>query len=179
MSNVSTLVGNVLNGKPEFNREIDGEKFYTIDVEFKSVTIKVLISEYICAGRVFEDKISVTGCLMSDVYRKGKLPVFYFYANKIVAADMDAEVNNLVNFSVTVTKVRDFNHNEQCKDILPLVGSAGSPLSTTSVLYLCTINSLARKLKDIPKGYTLTGTGYLKKFRDIYEIYVQDAEIKH
>lgn len=177
MSNVSTLIGNVLKGVPELNRTIDGEKFYTIVVEFKSVVIPVLISEYICADRVFEDKISVTGCLMSDVYKKGKLPQFYFYANSIEAADMDAEVNNLINFSVTVTKVREFKHNDQCKDILPLVGAAGSPLSTTSVLYLCTINALARKLKDVPKGYALKGTGYLKQFRDVYEIYVQNAEI--
>lgn len=176
MGKVSTLIGNVLDGVPKFNRSIDGEKFYTIDVEFKEVRIKVLMSEYVSAGRTFEDKISVTGCLMSDVH-KGKLPVFYFYANAIESVDLDTELTNTINFTVTITKVREFKQNDRSKDILPLVGSNGSPLCATSVFYLCTINSLARRLKDVPKDYVLSGTGYLKAFRDVYEIYVQDAEI--
>ena len=176
MGKVSELIGVVVDGTPTPNREIDGEKFNTIKVSFRDTVIPVLCSEHVNTT-VFDKgtKVKVVGCLMSDI-EDNQLPVFNFYANSIELTDMDAESTNLINFSCTVTKVREFKTNSRCVDILPLVASDGSPLHTTSVLYLCAHSSVARKLKDKKKGYTISGTGYLKAFRDIYEILIVNVD---
>lgn len=176
MGKVSELIGEVVDGKLTLNRTIDGEDFYTISVSFRGTVIPVLFSQYV-NDKVFEagTKLKVVGCLMSDI-SEGKLPVFYFYANSFEVLDLDAETTNVINFSCVVTKVREFKTNSRCVDILPLVTSDGSPLNTTSVFYLCARGSVARKLKDKEKGYTVTGTGYIKSYRDVYEIYIMDLE---
>lgn len=176
MGKVSTLIGEVVDGKLKKNREVDGEEFYTIQVSFRGTEIPVLFSKFVNDTEYPENtKLAVTGCIMSDI-SGGKLPKFYFYANKMEVVDIDEETTNIINFTCTVTKVREFKTNSRCVDILPLVGSDGSPLSSTSILYLCLRSSIARKLKDKPKGYTLTGTGYLKPYKDIYEIYVATVD---
>lgn len=176
MGKVSELVGKIVDGELKLNRNINGEKFYTILASFHDTVIPVLFSSYVNSVQFDTDsKIKVSGCLMSDIARD-KLPVFYLYANSIEQVDIDTETTNQINFSCTVTKVREFKTNSRCVDILPLVAADGSPLNTTSVLYLCAKNSIARKLKDKEKGYTITGTGYLKAFRDIYEIYINSVD---
>jgi len=176
MGKVCELIGQVLDGTPVENRVIDGERFFTIKVSFRKTEIPVLFSEYIDVSGFEKDaKVRVTGCIMSDI-RSGELPVFYFYANKIELADLDEELTNEVKFSCTVTKVKDFQTNTRCVDILPLVAADSSPLKTTSILYLCARNADARKLKGKPKGYTITGKGYLTPFRDVYEIYITEVE---
>ena len=170
MSKVSELIGEVVDGKLKENRTIDGEKFYTIRVSFRGTEIPVLFSKYVNQTEYPENtKLKIIGCLMSDV-ANGSLPVFYFYANNITVVDMDTESTNLVNFTCTVTKVRYFKANDSCVDILPLVGSYTSPLNRVSVLYLCARGGMARKLKNKPKGYVISGTGYLKAFRDVHEV---------
>lgn len=177
MSNkVSVLIGSVVEGTPKLNRTIKGERFYTVKVSFNSTVIPVLYSQYVNDKEFEKDtKLKVTGCLMSDI-ADGKLPVFYIYANSIEVESIDCEECNLLNFSCTVTKVRDFKTNNNCTDILPLVASDGSPLCTTSILYLCAKHSTARKLRNKKKGYTISGNGYLKQYRDIYEIYIKDVD---
>ena len=176
MGKVSELIGTVVDGKLKENRKISGERFYTMDVSFRDTQIPVLFSEYVNI-REFENdtKVKVIGCLMSDIH-DGELPVFYIYANSIEQVDIDTDTTNKINFSCTVTKVREFKTNGRCVDILPLVAADGSPLSTTSIIYLCARGAAARKLKDKEKGYTITGTGYLKPFRDIYEVYINSIE---
>lgn len=176
MGKVCELVGVVIDGNPKENRFINGERFMTISVSFRNTIIPVLFSEYNNVEHYEEGvKLRVTGCVMSDK-NNGTLPVFYFYANKIELADYDEESTNEVNFSCTVTKVKEFTTNTRCIDILPLVASDSSPLKTTSILNLCARNADARKLKDKPKGYTITGKGYLTPYRDIYEIYITEIE---
>lgn len=176
MSKVSELIGSVVDGTLVPNRIIDNEQFYTIQVSFRDTVIPVLFSQFVNEESFTPDtKLKVTGCVMSDI-AGGQLPVFYFYANAIEVVELDSEETNLVNFSCTVTKVREMKSNTRCVDILPLVAADGSPLSTTSILYLCARNGIARKLKTKEKGYTITGSGYLKQFRDIYEIYVTNVD---
>lgn len=176
MGKVSKLIGCIIDGKPKLNRTVDNEDFYTIDVSFRDTVIPVLYSQYLTDTEEFEKdtKIEVTGCLMSDI-NEG-LPVFYVYANSIESADIDAETTNKVTFSCQVTKVKDFSADSRCVDILPLVTSDVSPLDTTSILYLCARGSLARKLKGKEKGYVIEGEGYLKAFRDIYEVYITHVD---
>lgn len=176
MSNVSELIGEVVAGKLQINRIIEDECFYTVLVKFHGTVIPVLFSQYVR----FDDfekgsKVKVIGCLMSDVV-EGQLPIFYIYANSIESVDIDMETTNRINFSCKVTKVREFKTNSRCIDILPLVACYGSPLNSTSVLYLTAYSGIARKLKDVVSGYTINGVGYLKAFRDIYEIYITDIE---
>ena len=176
MSKHSELIGSVVDGSLVPNRVIDGEQFYTILVSFKDTQIPVLFSEFVNTTVYEKDtKLRVSGCIMSDI-GEGKLPVFYFYANSIEVESLDSEECNIVNFSCQVTKVRPMQHNARCIDILPLVASDGSPLRTTSILYLCARTGLARKLKNKEKGYTITGSGYIKQFRDIYEIYITKVD---
>ena len=176
MGKVSELIGKVVDGQRQLNRTIADEKFYTILVDFRGTVIRVLFSEYVSTKDYENDsKIKVTGCLMSDI-ADHKIPVFYIYGNTIESVDIDTETTNEISFSCTVTKVKEFKSNGRCVDILPLVVADGSPLSTTSVLYLCARSKVARKLKDKEKGYTITGVGYLKTFRDIYEIYINHVE---
>ena len=176
MSIVSTLIGEVVNGKPVWNRNISGEDFCTIEVSFRDTVIPVLFSSLVYdKDWDTSSKVSVTGCLISDI-RDGKLPVFYFLANSIKSVDMDLETTNEINFSCTVTKVRELKMDSRCTDILPLVASDWTPLDTTSILYLTVRAATARKLKDKKKGYKITGKGYLKEFRDIYEISVNTVD---
>jgi hypothetical protein len=176
MGKQSELIGEVIDGKLKHNRTIGDEEFDTILVSFKGTQIPVLFSHFVNSTD-FENgsKLKITGCLISDI-AEGKLPVFYFYANSIELADLDAETTNEINFSCTVTKVREFQSNSRCIDILPLVAADGSPLNTTSVLYLCARMQAARKLRNKEKGYTIVGRGYLKQFRDIYEILITKVE---
>lgn len=176
MGKVCELIGSVVDGELRVDRMIEDEVFYTVTMRFKDTVVPVLFSSYINSENLVTDtKYAVKGCIMSDI-EQGNLPVFYFYVNSMKVVDMDSETTNIVSFSCTVTKVKEFDTNSRGIDILPLVGSDASPLSSTSILYLCARKSLARKLKDKPKGYTITGRGYLKQYRDVYEIYIMDIE---
>lgn len=174
MSKISKLIGTVMDGEPKFDHEADGEKFYTITVQFRDALIKVKFSEYLLGPR-FADKVCVTGYLASTP-SKGERPDFYFFGNKIESVDIDTPETNELNFAYRVTKVSEFKVNRRSVDILPLVASDYTPLHTTSVLYLCARGKVARKLKERKAGYYISGTGYLKQFRDIYEIIFTDLE---
>lgn len=175
MSKQSILVGTVIDGTPKLNRTVHNEKFYTIDVEFKGTTIPVLISEY-SVKEEYSDTIQVKGCVMSD-FKKGELPKFYFYANEIINVDADTPVTNQVNFCGTVTKNRGFNTNTRCRDILALTISDTSPVGGVSVLYICARDAFAREFKDMDIPYNIEGTGYLKPYKDVYEILVTDIKL--
>lgn len=177
MSNISKLVGVVVDGVPTYDRTVHGEKFNCITVDFNGITIPVLFSEYIVADTELVGKIVVTGCLASDV-KRNTIPKFYIYANSIEPADDDAEPCSSINYELKVTKSKGFQQNKQSRDILPLVCSTGNPIAGTSVVYLCLMNNAARKFKDTPVGYTIKGTGDLHAFRDIYEVYSTDAELR-
>lgn len=174
MSKISTLIGEVLDGKPKFDHEVNGEKFYTISVQFLDAVIDVMFSEYILEEQ-FTDKIQVTGYLAS-IPRKGENPRFFFYGNKIESVDIDTPITNELNFSYRVTKVGKFKQNQRCMDILPLVAADYTALRKTSVLYLCARGQVARKLKGKEKGYYLNGKGYLKQYRDIYEVLIVELD---
>ena len=178
MSNISKLVGVVVDGIPTYDRTVRGEKFNRITVDFNGITIPVLFSEYVVTETELIGKIVVTGCLASDV-KRGTIPKFYFYANTIESAEDDAEPCSSVNFELKVTKIKGFQQNKQSRDILPLVCSTGNPISGTSVIYLCLMDGAARKFKDNEVGYTITGTGDLHAFRDIYEVYADTAELRN
>ena len=85
MSNISKLVGVVVDGIPTYDRTVRGEKFNRITVDFNGITIPVLFSEYVVTETELIGKIVVTGCLASDV-KRGTIPKFYFYANTIESA---------------------------------------------------------------------------------------------
>ena len=172
MSKQSVLVGTVVDGTPKLNRTVHNEKFYTIDVEFKGTVIPVLISEY-SLQEAYSDTIQVTGCVMSD-FKKGELPRFYFYANDITNVDADTPVTNEINFCGKVTKNRGFTTNSRCRDILALTLSDTSPVGGVSVLYVCIRDTSARELKDHSVPYEVEGKGYLKPYRDVYEILVTE-----
>ena len=174
MSKISKLIGTVVDGKPKFDHEADGEKFYTISVQFRDALINVMFSEYLLESQ-FKDKVCVTGYLAS-IPSKGERPNFYYYGNKIESVDIDTPETNELNFTYRVTKVSEFKVNRRSVDILPLVASDYTPLHTTSVLYLCARGKVARKLKGRKAGYYISGTGYLKQFRDIYEIIFTELE---
>ena len=177
MSNISRLVGVVVNGIPTVDRTVHGETFKRITVDFNGVVIPVLFSEHIATDVELVGKVVVTGCLASDV-KRNTIPKFYFYANSIENADADEEPCSRINFELKVTKSKGFQQNNQSRDILPLVCSTGNPISGTSVVYLCLMNHAARKFKDVPVNYTIKGTGDLHAFRDIYEVYSTDAEMR-
>ena len=174
MSKISTLIGEVTDGKPKFHSEVDGEKFYTIEVQFLDAKINVMFSQYLLQDE-FCDKVKVTGFLASTP-RKGDNPDFYFYGNKIENVDIDTPITNELNFSYRITKVGEFKQNQRCTDILPLVASDYTALHTTSVLYLCARGKVARKLKGKEKGYYVNGRGYLKQYRDIYEVLIIELD---
>lgn len=175
MSRTSVLVGTVIEGDPVENRVINNEKFYTIKARFHKAEIRVLYSQYTFSGTFNKDSmISVTGCLMSDI-KQGSRPEFYLYANKIEVVDLDTESTNTLNFRCSITRVKDFCINSRCIEILPLVAAEKNPLGATSVLYITAHDGIARKLKDKDKGYTLMGEGYLRSYRDIFDITITKA----
>ena len=174
MNKQSVIVGAVIDGTPKLNRTVRNEKFYTIVVEFKGTEIPVLISEYNLREE-YSDTIQVTGCVMSD-FKKGELPKFYFYANAIENVDADTPLSNEIYFCGKVTKNRGFTTNARCRDILALSLSDMSPVCGVSVLYVSARDAVARKLKDRPVPYEVAGRGYLKAYRDVYEIIVTEIE---
>lgn len=183
MSKISELIGEVVDGKPKFSHVTEEEKFYKIRVQFLDAEIDVVFSEYIMDDVTeFRDKIKVTGYLASTPVKNSN-PEFFFFGNRIESVDIDTPITNELNFSYRVTKVGEFKQNQRCMDILPLVASDYTALHTTSVLYLCARGKVARKLKGKTKGYYVNGRGYLKQYRDIYEILIvelddEDEEIK-
>ena len=173
MGKISTLIGEVVDGVPKLHHtDSDGEHYYTIKVQFLDATIDVLFSEFVKKDS-FEDKISVTGYLASEP-RRGDKPYFYFFGSKIESVDIDTPITNEINFTCKVTKVGDFKVNRFGVEVLPLIGSDYTVRHTTSVLYLCVRDKDARRLYNREKGYYLTGKGYLKQYRDIYEIRVNE-----
>jgi hypothetical protein len=176
MSKISVLVGEVVNGEPtlfnRLNQEIKNEKFYYIEVQFLDAKIKVVFSEYIKQEKYY-GKIAVTGYLASLLNEEGK-PDFFFYANLIESVDLDTPITNEISFTYKVTKTSRFKANSRGVDILPLVVADYTAQKTTSVLYLCARGQVARRLKDKPHGYYITGNGYLKQYRNIYEVIVLD-----
>lgn len=172
----STLIGTVLEGVPVFEKEIRGEKFYTILVQFFDAPMKVLMSEYVMTSK-YEGTIAVTGCVTSTHKRK-TLPKFYFYASTIEAVDIDTPLSNEISFDGKIVKIGEFKLNTRNHDILPLVLKSSSPFhKQDTILYLCTKNTDARLLKDKPPGYNVTGTGYLKAYKDIFEVLVTSIEV--
>lgn len=170
MSKVSKLVGEVIDGEPKFRFEEDDESFFSITVQFLDARIDVVFSEYIIQGN-YSGKVEVTGYLASDVDKHDKID-FYFMANLIESVDIDTPLSNKVQFAYKVTKVSKLKANARGVDVLPLVVSDYTARQTTSVLYLCVRGKWARKLKSRDKGYYISGEGYLKQYRDVYEIIV-------
>lgn len=172
MNDRSVITGEVVDGTVTHNRTVSSEAFNTVLISFRNNVIPVLFSEFLdfpeCKAG---DKIIVTGTLMSD-WEVGKPTTYYFYASKFELTDIDAETNNEINFDVFVTKVKELTTDGRGRDILPLMANKRSPLHTTSVLQLCAIDETARKLSRNKKGFQLSGKGYLKSFRDIFEILI-------
>lgn len=176
MSVTSKLVGEVTNGTPRDYLILNGEHFYAIEVQFLDAPIDVLVSEYVKQD-VYSGKVEVTGYLASTPSKEGH-PTFYFLANSIESVPEDTPITNKVGFKYKVTKVSKFKANSRGIDLLPLVVADYTPHQTTSVIYMCLRGALARKHKDRGANYYISGEGYLKKYRDIYEIIVMDAEVK-
>ncbi|MCM1215115.1 MAG: hypothetical protein NC548_11415 [Lachnospiraceae bacterium] len=174
MGKVSKLIGEVIAGEPVFWDEIDEESYYKIRVRFLDAEIDVVFSEYILQG-MFSGKVEVTGYLASRI-TKGEKPDFYFHANLIESVDLDTPISNKVTFAYKVTKVGKFKVSQRGVDLLPLVASDYTAQHSTSVLYLCVRGKGARKLKDKEKGYYISGEGFLKQYRDIYEIIILNLE---
>lgn len=170
MSKISKLVGEVVDGEPVFCFEDDDEQYFSITVRFLNATIKVVFSEYIIQGH-YSGKVEVTGYLASDFQSKNNID-FYLHANAIESVDIDTPSSNTLQFTYKVTKVGKMKANQRGVDVLPLVVSDYTSRQTTSVLYLCVRGKWARKLKDMQKGYYITGEGYLKQYRNVYEVIV-------
>lgn len=174
MSKVNELIGEVIDGVPKLSKEINGEQFYTIRVHFNEVDIDVMMSEYLKKDE-FKGKICVTGYLITFTRYQEK-PYGAIYANKISQASFDADLTNEVCFSYKITKIYDLKFNKQGIDILPIICADYTSLKTTSVIYLCLRGKLARQLKDAEPGIRINGRGYLKQYRDIFEILVTELE---
>ena len=176
MSVVSKLIGEVIDGTPRDYLILNGEHFLAIEVMFLDAPIDVLVSEYV-KQESYSGKVEVTGYLASTPSKEGH-PTFYFMANSIENVPDDTPISNTVNFKYKVTKVSKFKANSRGIDLLPLVVADYTAHQTTSVIYMCLRGALARKHKDKPAGYYISGEGYLKHYRDIYEIIVMDAEVE-
>lgn len=174
MSRICDLVGVVVDGTLVEDRVVNGEVFYTIKVEFVDVEIPLLFSAY-NNTTVFENgtKIRVKGCFLSDV-KEQQLPKSYIYATSIEIEDIDAEPSKEINFSCTVTKVKDGKVDHRCNEVITLVASDMSPLDTITILSLSVRGAYARRLKGRKKGYAIKGCGNLKKYRDIHQIDVTE-----
>ncbi len=151
------------------------ETFYAVDCKIHSCTIKLLISEF-NKDQIVKGKVKITGSLFSD-YVSGQLPSFYIYANKLEAADPDADLTNEITFTGTVTKIKPITVDSYGRDVLFMYVSTVSPLKTESVLFLALKNQLARLNKDRTPHFKVRGSGYIKPFRDVYEIIATRLEV--
>lgn len=175
MSKVSKLIGEVVDGTPRDYARLSGELFKAITVQLLDARIDVVISEFV-AEEQYSGKIEITGYLASNA-QKGSSPIFFLFANEIQNVPDDTPITNKVQFRYKVTKVSKFKSNSRGVDLLPLVAADYTAHQTTSVIYLCIRGINARKLKDKKPGYHITGEGYLKQYRDIYEIITTDIEV--
>lgn len=151
------------------------ETFYKVDLELRGCTIPLIISEF-SADEIIKGKVKITGSLFSDYVAK-QIPRFYIYANKVEAAEPDVELTNEVSFMGQVTKIKELTHDSYGRDVLFMYASTVSPLNTESVLFLVLKNQLARVNKDKQPHFKVAGTGYIKPFRDVYEILVKQFEV--
>ena len=176
MSIVSKLVGEVIDVSPRDFARISGETFKAITVQLLDAKIDVVISEFV-AKESYEGKVEITGYLASKV-QKGTVPLFFIFANEIVEVPEDTAITNKVQFRYKVTKVSKFKVNSRGVDLLPMVAADYTAHQTTSVIYLCVRGLNARKLKDKKPGYYVAGEGYLKQYRDIYEIITTEVTVE-
>lgn len=151
------------------------ETFYKVDLVLRGCTIPLIISEF-SAEQVIKGKVKITGSLFSDYVAK-QIPRFYIYANKVEAAEPDAELTNEISFMCRVTKIKELTSDSYGRDVLFMYASTCSPLNTESVLFLVLKNQMARVNKNRQPNFNITGTGFIKPFRDVYEILVKQFEV--
>lgn len=151
------------------------ETFYSVKVKLKTCEIPILVSEY-NLDQIIKGKVRITGSLFSD-YVSNQIPRFYVYANKLEAADPDEELTNEVSYMGTVTKIKPLSHDSYGRDVLFMYVSTVSPLNSESLLFLVLKNQLARVNKDRKPHFKVRGTGYIKKYRDVYEIIATKFEV--
>lgn len=182
MTRVSTLIGFIKNPEPVFDRTIGDEtfgdqleKFYTVECELRKSSIPLLISEHNLDCLV-KGKVSITGSLFSD-YVDIPLPKSYIYVNKIEPVSPDTDLTNEVNFSGTVTVVRDMTVDSVSRDTLPIVVANTSPLNTPSILLVTLKDGNARRNKGKKPKFNISGTGYLLKYKDVYEIHAKNIVV--
>lgn len=176
------LIGEIVDPTPTVDRKCGDaslgeveETFYAVEVHLRSCTIPVLISEY-NLDQVIKGKVKITGSLFSD-YVSNQIPRFYIYVNKLEPADPDVELTNEVSYMGTVTKIKPITTDAFGRDVLFMYVSTVSPLNTESVLFLVLKNQLARVNKDRTPHFKVRGTGYIKPFRDVYEIIATRFEV--
>lgn len=181
MSRVSELVGVIRDPTPKLNRIVGDEssgqpleKFYTVDIILRDCTIPLVISEY-SLGDVCVGTVRVTCSLFSD-FQQNQLPMFYLYCNRIEPVEPDTPMTNVVNFSGTVTKVKPLTVDAAGRDVLPMILSDTSPMQSDSVLYLNLKNQMARVNQNRKPRFKVQGCGFIKPYKDIYEIHVQEIE---
>ena len=149
------------------------EKFYKVDVNLRQCTIPMVISEF-NLDKIIKGKVKITGSLFSDCV-PSQLPRFYIYANKLEPADPDVELTNEVAFTGTVTKVKPASVDAFGRDVVSMYISTVSPLNTESVLVLK--GQMARINKTKSPRFKVNGTGYVKPYRDVYEVLVTQFEV--
>lgn len=151
------------------------ERFYCVNVELRACTIPMVISEF-NLDKIIKGKVKITGSLFSDCV-PSQLPRFYIYANKLEPADPDVELTNEVAFTGTVTKVKPASVDAFGRDVVSMYLSTVSPLNTESVLFLVLKGQMARINKNLSPRFKVNGTGYIKPYRDVYEVLVTKFEV--
>lgn len=175
MSKICTIVGEVVDGTPQLHHKSSaGESFYKIRVNFVDTEIDVLVSEYNMLEN-YSGKVAVTGFYASLAHKR-QLPKFFFFANEVESADVDAKETDEIAFHCKVSRVGKINHSTSGADACTVYASDYSPLHITSILYLAAKGKWARMLQGKKKGSFVSGTGRIKAFRDVYEIVITDID---
>ena len=174
MSSVSVLTGEVIDGIPVEYGTLHGEKFYTIKVKFRTCEIKVLISEHTMLEE-YGGVISVTGYLATfKVKEENRKYEYVFVGTKIEQAELDSPLTNQISFNYKVTRVEKLDVNGYGVEVLTLYASFYTPFKTTSIVKLCAKSQAARVLNNREPGFYISGQGYLKSYKDTYEIIITD-----
>lgn len=181
MTRVSSLIGCIHDPTPILDRQIGDEtfgdtveKFYTVECELRKCSIPLLISEH-NLDCLAKGKVRITGSLFSD-YVGPPLPKSYIYVNNIEPVSPDTDLTNEVNFSGTVTVVKNMTVDAASRDTLPIVLANTSPLNTPSILLVTLKDGNARRNKGKKPKFSLSGTGYLQKYKDVYEIHAKNIQ---
>lgn len=179
MQKISTLIGTISpNTTPVDYGTTEngtGEKFLLLRASFKTVTMDVVVSEYIYHGETGRVKVTGGLCIRRVEKEDGTYTKhFFIYANNIEKADESEEETNRIHISGKLTSKRQYIVTKAGLELLFGYILVPDVMGDTSLMKVNMRRFLARKYKNAENGTVITGEGYIKTYKNSIEVLIDE-----